>query len=169
MLRTEYSCRSYGSYLATGPTEPKSRRFWAAYIASLRASRFGDAQNPNLSHMFDLFSKLVSLSEVISVDAITTSPIHQRVLSKKLEDYQFTLLLEASSPADKARLLSVSALHAASWLLVTPSPGLDLHLDPNELQISIQWWLRIDTARGSSCSLCPGLALEHLGNHATTC
>ncbi|KAL5494022.1 hypothetical protein EMCRGX_G015291 [Ephydatia muelleri] len=28
---------------------------------------------------------------------------------------------------------------------------------------------RIDTARGSSCSLCPGLALDRLGNHVTTC
>ena len=63
----------------------------------------------------------------------------------------------------------MSVPHAASWLLVIPSPGLDLHLDPNELQISIQWWLGIDTARGSSCSLCPGLALDRLGNHATTC
>mgnify|MGYP003460779833 FL=1 len=141
----------------------------AAYIASLCASGFGDAQNPHLSHTVDLFNKLVSPSEVISVDAITTSPVRQRVLSKKLEDHQFSLLLEASSPADKARLLSVSAPHAASWLLVTPSPGLDLHLDPNELQISIQWWLGIDTARGSSCSLCPGLVLDRLGNHATTC
>ena len=103
------------------------------------------------------------------MDAVTTSPVYQRVLSKKLEDHQFSLLLEASSPADKAWLLSVSAPHAASWLLVTPSPGLDLHLDPNELQISIQWWLGIDTARGSSCSLCPGLALDRFGIHATTC
>ena len=79
------------------------------------------------------------------------------------------MLLETSSPADKARLLSESAPHAASWLVVTPSPGLDLHLDPNELQISIQWWLGMDTARGSSCSLCPGIALDHLGNHASTC
>ncbi|KAL5492004.1 hypothetical protein EMCRGX_G017390 [Ephydatia muelleri] len=128
-----------------------------------------NVENPHLSHTVDLLNKLVSPSEVISVDAITTSPVHQRVLSKKLEDHQFSLLLEASSPADKAWLLSVSAPHAASWLLVTPSPGLDLHLDPNELQISIQWWLGIDTARGSSCSLCPGLALDRLGNHATTC
>ena len=148
MLCTEYSCRSYGSCMAAGPTESKSRRSWAslsfyhssaAYIASLCASGFGDAHNPHLSHTVDLFNKLVSPSEVISVDAITTSPIHQRVQSKKLEDHQFSLLLEASSPADKARLLSVSAPHAASWLLVTPSPGLDLHLDYNELQISIQW------------------------------
>ena len=27
----------------------------------------------------------------------------------------------------------------------------------------------MDTARGSSCSLCPGIALDCLGNHATTC
>ncbi|KAL5500007.1 hypothetical protein EMCRGX_G011492 [Ephydatia muelleri] len=131
--------------------------------------KFAFNDNPHLSHTIDLFNKLVSPSEVISVDAVTTSPVHQRVLSKKLEDHQFSLLLEASSPADKARLLSVSAPHAASWLLVTPSPGLDLHLDPNELQISIQWWLGIDTARGSSCSRCPGLALDRFGNHTTTC
>ena len=103
------------------------------------------------------------------MDVITASPVHQRVLSKKLEDHQFSLLLEASSPADKAQLLSVSAPHAASWLLVTPSPGLDLHLDPNQLQISIQWWLGMDMAKGSSCSLHPGIALDHLGNHATAC
>ena len=103
------------------------------------------------------------------MEAITASPIHQRVLSKKIEDHQFSMLLETSSPANKARLLSESAPHAASWLLVTPSPGLDLHLDPNELQISIQWWLGMDTARGSSCSLCPGIALDRLGNHASTC
>ena len=115
----------------------------AAYIASFCASGFGDAQNPHLSHAVDFFNTLVSPSEVISVEAITASPIHQRVLSKKLEDHQFSMLLETSSPADKARLLSESAPHAASWLLVTPSPGLDLHLDPNELQISIQWWLEV--------------------------
>ena len=55
----------------------------AAYIASLCASGFGDAQNPHLSHVVDLFNKLVSPSEVISVDAITTSPVHQRVLTVK--------------------------------------------------------------------------------------
>ena len=27
----------------------------------------------------------------------------------------------------------------------------------------------MDTARGSSCSLCPGIALDRLGNHGPTC
>eukprot|EP00731_Ephydatia_muelleri_P000691 Em0001g691a len=62
---------------------------------------------------------------------VLASPVHQRVLSKKLED-PVSLLLKASSPADKAWLLSVSAPHAASWLLVTP-PSLDLNFEPNEL------------------------------------
>ena len=34
--------------------------------------------------------------------------------------------------ADRARLLSVSAPHAASWLSVIPSPALGLHLEPNQ-------------------------------------
>ena len=41
-----------------------------------------DAQNPHLSHVVDLFNKFVSQPEVISADAITASPIHQRLLSK---------------------------------------------------------------------------------------
>ena len=48
----------------------------AAYFATLCASGFGDAQNPHLSHTVDLFNELDSPSEVISVDAITTSPVH---------------------------------------------------------------------------------------------
>eukprot|EP00731_Ephydatia_muelleri_P012305 Em0006g1199a len=166
MSKCELFCKGdtrapIGDYLFCGKNAASKRSEALKLLSRL-------VENPHLSHMVDLFNKLVSPPEVISVDAITTSPVHQRVLSKKLEDHQFSLLLEASSPADKARLLSVSAPHAASWLLVTPSPGLNLHLDPNELQISIQWWLGIDTARGSSCSLCPGLALDRLGNHATT-
>lgn len=42
---------------------------------------------------------------------------------------------------DKTCLLSVSAPHAASWLDVVPSPCLDLHLEPNEIHATIQWWL----------------------------
>ena len=53
-----------------------------AYIASLSASSFGDAQIIHLSHAVDLFNNFVSLCELISVDSITASPFHQKVLSK---------------------------------------------------------------------------------------
>ena len=58
-----------------------------------------------------------------------------------------------------------SAPHAASWLTVVPSMGFGIHLDPKALK----WWLGLDTSRGSSCALCPNVALDPLGHHATTC
>eukprot|EP00731_Ephydatia_muelleri_P024688 Em0016g959a len=70
--------------------------------------------------------------------------------------------------ADRARLLSVSASHAASWLSVTPSLALGLHLEPNELHASIRWWLGLDTSGGSLCPVCSQKALDPLGHHATT-
>ena len=71
--------------------------------------------------------------------------------------------------ADIARLLSVLASHAASWLSVTPSLALGLHLEPNELHASIRWWLGLDTSGGSLCPVCSQKALDPLGHHATTC
>ena len=81
----------------------------------------------------------------------------------------FNLLLETSSNADQARLLSVSVPHASSWLSVLPSQGLGLHLDAPVHQVAIKWWLGMDTSQGSQCALCPGNALDPLGHHATTC
>ena len=80
---------SYGGLELRSVSHHSSAAYMYIYIASLCASGFGDAQNPHLSHVVDLFNLYVSLSEVISVDAIIASPVHQRVLSKKLEDHQF--------------------------------------------------------------------------------
>ena len=88
---------------------------------------------------------------------------------RKLIRNLFQSLLISSSPANRARLLSESALHAASWLSVTPSVQVGLHLDPNELQTAIKWWLGLDTSGGSMCLLCPDTALDTLGHHAVTC
>ena len=71
--------------------------------------------------------------------------------------------------ADRARLLSVSSPHAASWVSVIPSKGLGLHLQPSEFQVVIKWWLGLDTSCGSICPLCPGRVLDPLGHHALTC
>eukprot|EP00731_Ephydatia_muelleri_P016144 Em0009g568a len=72
----------------------------------------------------------------------------------------FNLLLETSSNADQAQLLSVSASHASSWLSVLPSQGLGLHLDAPVHEVAIKWWLGMDTSQGSQCALCPGNALN---------
>ena len=91
------------------------------------------------------------------------------MLSTKVDNHLFNLLLGNSSPADRARLLSVSSPHAASWISVIPSEGLGLHLEPSEFQVAIKWWLGLDTSSGAMCALCPGSVLDPLGHHALTC
>eukprot|EP00731_Ephydatia_muelleri_P006380 Em0003g628a len=94
------------------------------------------------------------------------SPIPQKVLSGMIQAQHFQILLQSSSPANRAHLLSVAAPHASSWLSVVPSPGLSLHLESNEYQMAIRWWLWLDT---SGWSMCPDTALDPLGHHAVTC
>ena len=106
----------------------------------------------------------------LQIDAILSAPsVQQNKLSSMLDTHMFNLMLENSSTADRARLLSVSSAHASSWLSVVPSQGLGLHLDPPVHQIAIKWWLGLDTSQGSQCALCPGIALDPLGHHAITC
>ena len=132
--------------------------------ASLCSSGFANRDHKHLALVVDSFNSIVSPSERVTAASILASPKQQRALSKKIEDHQFSVLYEASPPADKARLLSTSDPHASSWLLVTVATGLDLHLDPNELHTAVKWWLGVDTAREISCSLCPDTALDRLGS-----
>eukprot|EP00731_Ephydatia_muelleri_P011702 Em0006g596a len=84
----------------------------------------------------------------VGVNSALESPIHQKVLSGLIQAQHFHILLESSSPANRARLLSVAAPHASSWLSVVPSPGLGLHLESNEFQMAIRWWLGVSVERG---------------------
>ncbi|KAL5503348.1 hypothetical protein EMCRGX_G010279 [Ephydatia muelleri] len=56
-----------------------------------------------------------------------------------------------------------------SYPEVVPSPGLGLHLESNEYQMAINWWLGLDTSGRSMCPFCPDTALDPLGHHAVTC
>ena len=103
------------------------------------------------------------------MEEVLTSRIHQNVLSNKIDNHLFNVLYEQSSAADRARLLSVSSPHAASWVSVILSEGLGLHLQPSEFQVAIKWWLGLYISCGSICPLCPGRVLDPLGHHALTC
>ena len=141
----------------------------AAYIASISSSGFADVDNQHLKHAVSTFNGLVSTQDTILIGSTVDSPIPQKALSFKIDTEQFRALLDSSSPANKARLLSASASHASSWLSVVPSVELGLHLDPHEFCVGIRWWLGLDISRGLSCSLCPNTALDLLGHHAVTC
>ena len=142
----------------------------AAYIASVCSSGFGPKTNDHLCAAVAYFYSNVPTDMVLQIDAIlSASSVQQNKLSSMLDTHMFNLMLENSSTADRARLLSVSSAHASSWLLVVPSQGLGLHLDPPVHQTAIKWWLGLDTSQGSQCALCPGIALDPLGHHAITC
>ena len=146
-----------------------SRHSSAAFISSLCSSGFGLQSSHHLSQAIETFNSLVSPADAVSVESLLTTSVSQKYLSGKLDDRVFNMLLNSSSVADKARLLSVSSPHAASWLSVVPSENLGLHLDPPVFQVAIKWWLGLDTSEGSQCALCPGSTLDHLGHHAVTC
>ena len=90
-------------------------------------------------------------------------------LSQKLDSRLFQTYLVSSSVVNKARILSESVPHSASWLSEVPSAALDLHLEPNEFLVALKWWLGHDLSRDSLCPLCPDTALDPLGRHAVTC
>ena len=141
----------------------------AAYIASLCTSGFGSQSQHHLASATRMFNSFLPPSEAINLEALLLTSVTQKSLSSKLDDHLFKVLLDMSSIADKARLLSVSSPHAGSWLSVTPSEGLGLHLDPSQFQVAIKWWLGLDLSYGSCCPLCPEIALDPLGHHAVTC
>ena len=141
----------------------------AAYIASLSASGQGFTDDRHLNHSIQLYNAILSTSDSISAIDITDSVHGQKVLSSKLEDHQFTELYNSASMPDKARVHSISSPHASAWLSVIPSPGSQSHLEPNEFQIALKWWLGIGVSKGSTCVYCPNHSLDHLGHHSLTC
>ena len=141
----------------------------AAYIASLCSLDFSSLSSLHLTSAIGKFNSSVSPSDVVSVESLAQQPPIQKALSVKIDDFQFNQLFNSSSLADRARLLSISSPHASSWLSVVPSEGLGLHLNPDQFQVAIKWWLGLDTSGGSLCSLCPDTVLDPLGHHASTC
>ncbi|KAL5489102.1 hypothetical protein EMCRGX_G018157 [Ephydatia muelleri] len=89
-------------------------------------------------------------SVAVSVQDILDAPPRQRNLSSKIEDHQLRMLFDlASSPAQCARLLSVSSPHSSAWL---HTPQLNLHLEPPEFQVALKWWLGMDTSQNACCA-----------------
>ena len=120
----------------------------AAYIASLSSSGFSTSF---LQHLKQAVDTLVPTSDAVCVEDVLISPFHQKMLSTKVDNHLFNLLLEKSSIADKVRLLSVSSPHAASWISVIRSEGHGLHLP--EFHVTIKWWLGLYTSSGAMCAL----------------
>ena len=140
----------------------------AAFISFICSSGFGLHSSHHLSQAVEFFNSLVSPADAVSIESLLTLPVSQKSLSSKLDDHAFDLLLSSSSVAAKARLLSVSSPHVASWLSVVlceslglPPPAWGYPLPV--FQVAIKWWLGLDV----HCALV--VLLDHHGHHAITC
>eukprot|EP00731_Ephydatia_muelleri_P011551 Em0006g445a len=121
----------------------------SAYIASVCSAGVVDSEDIHLTNAIDHFNSHVSSIEILSVNSIISSPVRQKLLSSKVNDHCFQNLFDRSSPANKARLLSVSA----------PSTSQGLHLDPIEFRVAVKGWIPpralITTCRYSVAELEP--------------
>ena len=110
------------------------------YCLSFCATGWAMQDKCHLNCASDTFNTLVSPEATVTLDSIVSSPVHQRILFSCLDLQSFRSLLNASSLANKAHLLSVSAPHASSWLTVVPTVELHANLDPSEFCVAIWWW-----------------------------
>ncbi|KAL5470688.1 hypothetical protein EMCRGX_G028693 [Ephydatia muelleri] len=115
----------------------------AAYLPSMIKAGCADPLNECKLLLYTIPWFLLASS--VAVESLLDSGLSQKNLSTRIDDHQFDQLCLISSPANRACLLSVSSLHASSWLAVIPSRGLNLSLEPEEFQ------------------------LDPLGHHAMTC
>ena len=127
----------------------------AAYISSLSSSGLAPDSSQHLSDAVGMFNRLVPAEDSIKVEDFLSSAISQGKLSEKLDNQLLSSLVEASTVANKARLLSVSSPHAASWLSMPPCERQGLHLEPSQFQVAVKWWLGLDTSGDAQCALCP--------------
>ncbi|KAL5509138.1 hypothetical protein EMCRGX_G004448 [Ephydatia muelleri] len=116
--------------------------------------------------VFSRLSSLLSISQAIPKPKML-SEIYSRLNMSLVRSVARAIM--GREAVQGARLLSVAAPRASSWLSVVPSPGLGLHLESNEYQMAIRWCLGLDTSGWSMCPFCPNIALDPLGHHAVTC
>ena len=138
-----------------------------SYLGSISSSSPDLVSSHYVIDAINLFNLQVSAEDILSIPLPMKSHL-QHELSQRIENCQFSALYDTSSLADRARILSISSVHASSWLQAVPSPRLGFDLAPNEMQWSIKWWLGLPlTPEGGVCPYCPDKALDV--HHAVTC
>ena len=142
-----------------------SATYWASVIKTSKSDPLDEFSRQAVS----IYNSLVPQASSLSDNSLLESGSSQKKLSAGIENHQFDQLCATSTPANCARLLSVSSRHAPSWLAVIPSRGLNLCMEPEEFQVAVKWWLGMDTSPQQRCPHCHDHQLDPLGHHAVTC
>jgi hypothetical protein len=84
-----------------------------------------------------------------------------------LDKLTMSMLKEASTPMEKARLLAASRKESGAWLNALPCPSLGLVLDDSSLRIAVGLRLGTPLCHPHTC-VC-GEHVDHLGTHGLSC
>ena len=99
-------------------------------------------------------------------------PLHQKSLSRLIDEVYFSSLIEASPDVrSKALALSTSLPHAGDWLNVVPSPALGLCLLDQEFRLCLGYWLGLRMSGDfRTCPVCgKSAAADPYGDHQVGC
>lgn len=151
-----------------------SRHSTACYISSFISSTSSlPCDTSHLEEAITSYNQSVSTDKHLSVQKLFEDHPTQAPLSSAIEEAHFQKLRNILTPAQQIRLDAVAGPNTSHWLRATPSPGLSLHLEPNEMQVLLKMWLGLDLfPPGSTCPTCPTTrqtALDQPGHHALTC
>ena len=123
----------------------------AAYLGSISSSSPDLVSSHYVIDAINLFTLQVSAEDTLSIPLPMKSHL-QHELSQRIENCQFRALYDTSSLADRARILSISSVHASSWLQAVPSPiGWGSTWLPVEYQMVA--WFASNTGRRGMCLL----------------
>ena len=106
-----------------------------------------------------------------SLDTIDLTSSSQCDLQRLLDTKLSTTILEKASLRDRARLNTISAHHARTWLRAIPNPNLSLAMPQREFIIAVRTWLGIPffpPPPSSKCCSC-GQVLDSYGDHLLGC
>ena len=98
-------------------------------------------------------------------------PLHQKVLSKLVDEVSFQQLLDsAPNPRSRALVLSSSIAHAGDWLNAIPSRALGLHIPNRDFILCLCYWLGLPISSSArSCPACGEVAADSSGDHQVGC
>ena len=113
-------------------------------------------------------SKVLGTDEILTLDSVEGAC--QKELSLRVDSrLHDTLIDDAESTRDKARLASVGLSHAGDWLTVIPCPALGLQLRSQEFRVSVLYRLGMPVFRDSGACIACGLPSDVYGDHAVGC
>ena len=129
----------------------------AAYLASVIKTNNSDPLDEFSRQAVSIYNSLVPQASSLSDNSLLESGSSQKKLPAGIENHQFDQLWATSTPANRARLLSVSSRHTVPDFLLACGDSIQgtqsLHgAGRVTFQVALKWWLGMDTSPQQCCT-----------------